>query len=355
MRGFLHWTVAGFVLANLLLLSTASPTSAQVNPRDVPIVRQPQQRFDAGQDIQPIYEGWTRNDDGSFVLHFGYLNRNYREQPNVPIGPNNYFSPRDADRGQPAYFYPRTHRYQFKVPVPADMGTSFEDGLVWTVTHNGSEQKAIGWLKPEWEIEVNTITSNLRTGFGRSKAELYENASPMVTVAAAQATVAVGEPLTLTAVLTDDELPTKKPPRGERRNPIPSLVAPDDAPKVPDNVVWYRKPTPARNGLSLLWIVYRGPKDAAFDPSGYQRSVVEEQPEESSTANSRVALLTSGSASPAEEATAVSGDGWTSATFEAAVTFDEPGTYTLKAFACDAMLITHGEITVTVTESTAGP
>ena len=156
-------------------------------------------------------------------LHFGYLNRNHREQPNVPIGPNNYFSPGDQDREQPTYFYPRTHRYQFSVRVPADMGTSFEDRLVWTVTHNGSEQQAIGWLKPEWEIEVNTITSNLRTGFGRSKAELYANASPTVTVEAAQPTVTVGEPLTLTAVLTDDELPTRKPPRGERRNRIPSL------------------------------------------------------------------------------------------------------------------------------------
>ena len=277
MRGFLRWTTAGFVVASLLLSSAASPASAQVNRRDVPIATQPQQRFDAGQDIQPIYEGWIRNDDGSFSLHFGYLNRNHREQPNVPIGPNNYFSPGDQDREQPTYFYPRTHRYQFSVRVPADMGTSFEDGLVWTVTHNGSEQQAIGWLKPEWEIEVNTITSNLRTGFGRSKAELYANASPTVTVEAAQPTVTVGEPLTLTAVLTDDELPTRKPPRGERRNRIPSLVAPDDAPKAPDNVQSYKKPTPARNGLSLLWIVYRGPDDATFDPAGFQRSVVEER------------------------------------------------------------------------------
>ena len=353
MRGFLNWTTAGLVLASLLLSSGVSPASAQVNRRDVPIVTQPQQRFDAGQDIQPIYEGWTRNDDGSFTLHFGYLNRNYREQPNVPIGPNNYFSLGDQDRAQPTYFYPRTHRYQFSVPVPADMGTGFEDGLVWTVTHNGSEQKAIGWLKPEWEIEVNTITSNLRTGFGRSKAELYANASPTVTVNAAKSTVVVGEPLTLTAVLTDDELPTKKPPRGERRNRIPTLVAPDDAPKVPDNVQWYRKPTPARNGLSLLWIVSRGPDDATFDPAGFQRSVVEEKAEESSTSTSVVAR-SGPTTAPADVATSLEGDGWTSAKFEATVTFDEPGTYTLKAVACDAMMMTHAEVTVTVTDASGG-
>ena len=354
MSGFLRWTTAGFVVASLLLSSAASPVSAQVNRRDVPIATQPQQRFDAGQDIQPIYEGWTRNDDGSFSLHFGYLNRNHREQPNVPIGPNNYFSPGDQDREQPTHFYPRTHRYQFSVRVPADMGTSFEDGLVWTVTHNGSAQQAIGWLKPEWEIEVNTITSNLRTGFGRSKAELYANASPTVTVGAAQPTVTVGEPLTLTAVLTDDELPTRKPPRGERRNRIPSLVAPDDAPKAPDNVQWYKKPAPPRNGLSLLWIVYRGPDDATFDPAGFQRSVVEEKAEESSTSTSVVAT-TADTADPTEVATSLAGDGWTSATFEATVTFDEPGTYTLKAVACDAMMMTHAEVVVTVTDVSGGP
>ena len=38
---------------------------AQINPRDVPIGTQPQQRFDGGQDVQPIFEGWTRNEDGS--------------------------------------------------------------------------------------------------------------------------------------------------------------------------------------------------------------------------------------------------------------------------------------------------
>ena len=104
---------------------------AQVDKRDVPVVTQPQQRFDSGQDIQPIYEGWQRHDDESITLHFGYLNRNYREQPSVSVGPDNYFSPGEPDRGQPTYFYPRTHRFEFSVRVPGDMGTAFEDGPQW--------------------------------------------------------------------------------------------------------------------------------------------------------------------------------------------------------------------------------
>ncbi len=35
----------------------ARPARAQVDRRDVPVAAQPQQRFDSGQDVQPIYEG----------------------------------------------------------------------------------------------------------------------------------------------------------------------------------------------------------------------------------------------------------------------------------------------------------
>ena len=345
-----RWTAAGCAVATLLCLSAATPVSAQVNPRDIPIATQPQQRFDAGQDIQPFFEGWTQNDDGSFNFLFGYLNRNYREQPSVPVGSNNYFSPGDQDRGQPTYFYPRTHRYQFVVQVPADIGTSFEDGLVWTVTHNGSEQKAVGWLQPEWEIDENTITSNGGTGLGRAKAEVYANAPPSVTVEATQSTVGVGQPVTLTAMLRDDELPSELPPRGERRFRIPSLVPPDGAPATPDNIQWYRRPRPPRNGLSVLWVVYRGPAAANLDPPDYQRAVTEEEAETGGTRAGR----NPSTAPTNDQSTSLEGDGWTSAKFEASVAFDQPGTYTLRAFACDSMLISTADVTVTVTGASTG-
>ena len=46
--------------------------------------------------------------------------------------------------------------------------------------------------------------------------------------------------------------------------------------------------------------------------------------------------------------THTAGDGWTSATFEATVTFDEPGEYTLRAWATDAMFLTPADVTITV-------
>ena len=79
----------GLVIAVVVFVAMESTVFAQINPRDVPIVAQPQQRFDRGQDVQPIFEGWTRNNDGSYLFHFGYLNRNYREQPSVEVGPDN--------------------------------------------------------------------------------------------------------------------------------------------------------------------------------------------------------------------------------------------------------------------------
>ena len=332
--------LAAWTLVCASIPATVALSEAQVSTRDVPVVRQPQQRFNAGQDIQPIFEGWTRSEDGSYQFHFGYLNRNYQEQPHVPVGETNFFSPGPDDRGQPAYFYPRTQRYQFEVPVPASFGPS--DELTWTVTHNGSTQVAIGWLQAEWEVDVNTITSNTRMGNGRPVDQLFANGRASVTVEAGAASVAVGQPLTLTAVLIDDELPTELPPRNtSNRRRLPALTPPEDAPDIPDNVEWYAKPRAPRNGLAVMWLVYRGPADAVFEPAGFQRSVAEE--EEAPAPN----RIPSGPP-PGPETTHLDGDGWTSSTFESTVTFDEPGEYTLRAFASDSMLLTTADVTVTV-------
>jgi hypothetical protein len=335
--------VFGLLAVTIVAMGPVAPSDAeaQVNPRDVPIVTQPQQRFDGGQDVQPIFEGWTRNEDGSYLFHFGYLNRNYREQPSVEVGPENYFSPGGEDRGQPTHFYPRTQRYQFTVPMPADTGGSLEDGVAWRVTAHGSEQVAYGWLQPEWEIDPNTITSNSGTGFGRPVEQIMENVAPVVELSASATNVTVGQAVTLTAMLKDDELPVLLPPRKPRAR-LPSLVPPDDMPETPDNIQWYRRPRPPRNGLSLLWTVYRGPAQADFEPSGYQRSY-EEQEAETEVDGAATAPTSSGN-----PATHTAGDGFTSATFETMVTFDEPGTYTVRGWASDAMLVTPSDLTITV-------
>lgn len=310
-------------LTVILLVGAASSGLAQVNRRDIPVVTQPQQRFSSGQDIQPIFEGWTQNEDGGYNFLFGYLNRNYAERPEVAVGENNFFSPGAPDRGQPTYFYPRTHRYQFEVAVPGDFPSDAE--LIWEVTRQGSTQRAYGWLQAEWEIDVNTITSNGRTQFGRGVDELYGNVAPNVTVETSHETIEVGQPVTLTARMADDELPSPVPERDDdarpRRRRDPTLVPPDGAPGIPDNIPQYSKAYPTRNHMSVLWVVHRGPADGEFEPSGYQ-----------------------------EWDDGMEGDGWTSGTVETVVTFSEPGSYTLRAFVSDAMLISKANIAITVTE-----
>src|SRR5688572_33323745 len=82
-----------------------------------------QESFSTGQNIAPAYEGWEKNADGSFNLVFGYFNRNWEEQIDVPVGAANTIEPGGPDRGQPTHFLPRRNRFVFRIRVPADFGT----------------------------------------------------------------------------------------------------------------------------------------------------------------------------------------------------------------------------------------
>src|SRR5882762_4110668 len=85
-------------------------------------------RHNAGQNVVPVFEGWEKNADGTFNMVFGYMNRNYVEEPELPIGTENSISPGPADQGQPTHFYSRRQQFMFKVKVPADFG---KKELVW--------------------------------------------------------------------------------------------------------------------------------------------------------------------------------------------------------------------------------
>ena len=93
-----------FSIVALALVCSAIPSSAQIQYR-------------SGVDVTPAFEGWARNPDGTFSLYFGYLNRNYQEELEIPVGPNNTVEP-GGDRGQPTHFYPRRQHFVFKVNVP---------------------------------------------------------------------------------------------------------------------------------------------------------------------------------------------------------------------------------------------
>ena len=167
-------------LVGALLLGSAPAASAQT--------------YHSGQNLQPVFEGWEQNGDGSFNMVFGYLNRNYEEHLNIPVGPDNFFEPGAADQGQPTYFYPRRQRIIFRVRVPADWG---DKELVWTVTAHGRTDRAVGWLVPEQIIDEQVVAMN-RSGGG---APDIVNAAPSIVLAESrERSVKMGEPLTLTAI-----------------------------------------------------------------------------------------------------------------------------------------------------------
>ena len=139
------------VLAILLLVGLAGLLRGQE-------VSMSEIKFNKGQSIQPAFEGWMKNPDGSFSLWFGYLNRNYEETPDVPIGPNNGFGAGGEDLGQPTHFLPRRQPWAFKVTVPADWPK--DKDVIWTVIVNGVSLKAFGSLWPVWEVDEKIMSSD---------------------------------------------------------------------------------------------------------------------------------------------------------------------------------------------------
>src|SRR5947207_15337223 len=73
------------------------------------------QSYSSGQNVSPAYEGWEQNGDGSFNFLFGYMNRNWEEEIDVPVGTDNDIAPGGPDQGQPTRFLPRRNRFVFRV------------------------------------------------------------------------------------------------------------------------------------------------------------------------------------------------------------------------------------------------
>src|SRR3974390_1383702 len=87
--------------------------------------------YSKGQSVNAAFEGWEQNPDGSYRFLFGYMNSNWEEEFDVPIGPDNNIEPGGPDQGQPTHFFPRRNRFVFWVNVPKDLG---DKELVWTRT-----------------------------------------------------------------------------------------------------------------------------------------------------------------------------------------------------------------------------
>ena len=149
-----------------------------------------------GEHIELAFEGWREKPDGTFGLMFGYMNENWEEELDIPLGENNFFAPGDIDRGQPTHFLPRRNRFTFEVIVPADWG---DRELVWTLTSNGKTRKVYASLLSDYVVDDQVIaseTGSLSGGF--SSPESRSNTAPIAVVRGDSIrNVRAGEPLVL--------------------------------------------------------------------------------------------------------------------------------------------------------------
>ena len=160
--------------------------------------------------MSPAYEGWEIGADGTKYFVFGYMNRNWVEEIDVPIGPDNGFNIGGADQGQPTHFLPRRNRFIFRVPVPA--GFTDKDELIWTLTTQGKTEKAFASLRLDYQIDdVVRASETGALGAGSSSPEIRANKPPQVEVQGRKSlTAKVGEAVQLTAVVTDDGIPKRR-------------------------------------------------------------------------------------------------------------------------------------------------
>ncbi len=154
---------------------------------------------DTGQSVTGAFEGWFKNQDGTFSLLFGYYNRNQKQDLEIPVGPNNRIDPGGPDQGQPTHFLPGRQWGLFTVTVPADFGTK---KLTWTLISNGQTLAVPGSLNPLWEVSAfhEPTTDNTPPVIRFAEGKSVQGPRPISTVMSAT----VANPLTLTVSVSDD-------------------------------------------------------------------------------------------------------------------------------------------------------
>jgi len=293
--------------------------------------------YTSGRPVWPAYEGWMQNEDGTQDFLFGYMNENWQEEIDVPVGPDNTIEPGGPDAGQPTHFLPRRNRFIFRVRVPKDFG---QKEMIWTLNSHGNSAKAYASLKTDLLIEnIDIMSETGALGAGTSSPEVRADKPPVIKLEGATTrTAKVGEPVTLVALVTDDGVPKSRGRGvagaqtgrgGAGSGAVITGVAPG---RDPVFVPPQRSTVGKVVGLHFSWFVYRGPGKVAFDPPQ-----IKTWEDTRTGANSPWAPLWTPPTLPADNK------------WPATVTFSEPGTYILHGRADDGALFTDVDVTVNVT------
>lgn len=202
---------------------------------------------ESGSNVYPAYEGWYKNDDGTFTLLIGYYNRNKKEVLDIPIGPENKIEPGGPDQGQPTHFEVGRGWATIAIKVPKDFG---DKKLTWTLTANGKTVAVPFGLVKGYQVEpyLDAAMGNKPPviKFTPSSKELTGPPAPL-----SEANVingAVGEAVAIKYGITDD---------GKDESPT---AAGGDTPAA--------NPRAARPRVTTTLTKYRGPGEIKFaDPT----------------------------------------------------------------------------------------
>ena len=224
-----------------LALLTGAPTAAQQ------LAMEPLK--DSGSNVYPAFEGWYKNDDGTFTLLIGYYNRNKKEVLDIAIGPENKIEPGGPDQGQPTHFEVGRGWGTIAIKVPKDFG---DKKLVWTLTANGKKVTVPFGITKGYQIEpfLDAAMGNKPPTIKFSEAGAGLTGPPPPLSAAPVVNGAVGENVALKYWITDDG--NEEPPTAGSAAPPPAAAG-TTAP-----------PRPQRMRLSTTLTKYRGPGEVKF-------------------------------------------------------------------------------------------
>ncbi len=308
--------------------------------------------YDSGQSVAPAYEGWEEAPDGGRYFVFGYMNRNWEEELDVAVGPDNNVQPGAPDMNQPTHFLPRRNRFVFRVPVPRNF--TDKDEVVWSLTTHGRTEKAYATLKTDYKLDdVVKASETGALGAGSSSPEVRANTAPTVKIEGSRTrAVRAGEPITLVAVVTDDGIPKTRAAglsgavvsnQGSRRDTAGTQAGSENPQRINRAMLPPARITVGKSvGLHVSWFVYRGAGTLTLDPPQ-----IKPWEDTRTGANSPWAPIWVAPPMPPDGRIAVK------------ATFDRPGTYVLRALADDGALTGSEEVTITVTSpsprTTQGP
>lgn len=245
MGGVTRWAGRGWWIAAGAAAWLLAGASGLAQQGGLPLISS-QMQHARGQNVVPLYRGWFAGADGRTYAAFEYLNRNSEETLDIPVGPDNRFTPGPADRGQPTHFLPGHRPGVFAVPLPE--GSTEE--ISWTLRIRGATLTIPSNLGRLYEIEGLVDPAGAYPG----------NTPPVVRLApdgpsgqgpgglTGSVVATAGEATALRVWATDDGLP-----------PLPD----------PDKVLRslqarYREADPDTGGVTVAWTKYRGPGTVSF-------------------------------------------------------------------------------------------